>query len=124
MSRAGLDSSQDEVAAVGAGGLSGAPLGRRALEVLARLRRALGPGPVLVSVGGIATADDAWERITHGATLLELYTGFVYEGPLVCKRIHDGLAAKLREHGYESLHDAVGVAVDTGFHDESRTAPA
>jgi dihydroorotate dehydrogenase len=111
VSRAGLSTGAAEVEQVGAGGLSGAPLRRRALEVLVRLRAALGPDVVLVSVGGIADADDAWERITHGAALLELYTGFVYEGPLVAKRIHDGLARKLEEHGFATLGDAVGSAL-------------
>jgi dihydroorotate dehydrogenase len=119
VARSGLDSTAAEIEGVGAGGLSGPPLRKRARDVLVRLRRALGPGPILVSVGGVATVEDAWERITHGATLLELYTGFIYEGPLVAKRIHDGLAEKLREHGYASIQEAVGVAVDTSFHEDA-----
>jgi len=65
---------------------------------------------VLISVGGIETVDDAWERITAGASLLQGYTGFVYGGGLWAKRIHDGLARRLRENGFSSLAEAVGSA--------------
>jgi dihydroorotate dehydrogenase len=111
VARADLSSDAATVERIGAGGLSGAPLRPRALEVLVRLRAALGPDVVLVSVGGIADVEDAWERITHGAALLELYTGFVYEGPMVAKRIHDGLVRKLEQHGFATLRDAVGSAL-------------
>jgi dihydroorotate dehydrogenase len=63
---------------------------------------------VLISVGGIETADDAWERITAGATLLQGYTGFVYGGGLWAKHLHDGIAARLHADGFASLGDAVG----------------
>jgi len=65
---------------------------------------------VLISVGGIETADDAWDRITSGASLLQGYTGFIYGGGLWAKHIHDGLARKLHEGGFTSLADAVGSA--------------
>ena len=65
----------------GAGGLSGAPLRPRALAVLRRLRARVGDRLVLIAVGGIETADDAWERIRAGATLVQAYTGFIYGGP-------------------------------------------
>ena len=64
----------------------------------------------LISVGGIETADDAWDRITAGASLLQGYTGFIYGGPLWPKHIHDGIASRLRENGFASLSDAVGSA--------------
>ena len=64
----------------------------------------------LISVGGIETADDAWDRITAGASLLQGYTGFIYGGVLWPKHIHDGIARRLRENGFASLHDAVGSA--------------
>lgn len=94
----------------GAGGISGPPVARRSAEVLRRLYRRVGDRLVLISVGGIETADDAWERITSGASLLQGYTGFIYGGGLWAKHIHDGLARKLREGGFESLADAVGSA--------------
>ena len=81
-SRDHLASDPAQVAAIGAGGLSGAPLGERALQVLSRLHARTSGRVVLVAVGGIETADDAWERITAGATLVQGYTGFVYGGPL------------------------------------------
>jgi dihydroorotate dehydrogenase len=79
-----------------AGGLSGAPLKQRSLDVLKRLRSQVGDRLVLVSVGGIETVDDAWDRIQAGATLLQGYTGLIYGGPLWPYRIHRGLAARLR----------------------------
>ena len=63
-----------------------------------------------ISVGGIETADDAWERIISGASLLQGYTGFVYGGGLWAKHIHDGLARRLHDGGFASLADAVGSA--------------
>jgi dihydroorotate dehydrogenase len=95
---------------LGDGGISGPPLASRAVEVLRRLYGRVGGELVLVSVGGIETADDAWERITAGASLLQGYTGFVYGGGLWAKHIHDGLARRLHEGGYSSLADAVGSA--------------
>jgi dihydroorotate dehydrogenase len=96
---------------LGSGGISGPPVARRAAEILRRLYRRVGDRLVLVSVGGIETADDAWDRITSGASLLQGYTGFVYGGGLWAKRIHDGIARRLHEGGFESLADAVGSAV-------------
>jgi dihydroorotate dehydrogenase len=98
------------VDALGPGGISGAPVARRSAEVLRRLYRRVGGQLVLISVGGIETADDAWERITAGASLLQGYTGFVYGGGLWAKHIHDGLARRLHERGFASLSDAVGSA--------------
>jgi dihydroorotate dehydrogenase len=98
------------VAELGAGGVSGAPVAQRSAEVLRRLYQRVGDRLVLISVGGIETADDAWERITAGASLLQGYTGFVYGGGLWAKHIHDGLAQRLHDGGFESLADAVGSA--------------
>lgn len=108
VSRAGLRT--PGVDALGAGGISGPPVARRAVEVLRRLHARVGDRLVLISVGGIETADDAWERITAGASLLQGYTGFIYGGGLWPKRIHDGIARRLREGGFATLSDAVGSA--------------
>lgn len=78
------------------GGLSGAPLRARSLEVLRRLRERTGDRMVLISVGGIETADDAWERLQAGATLVQAYTGLIYGGPSWPRRINRDLAARLR----------------------------
>jgi dihydroorotate dehydrogenase len=83
---------------------------RRAVEVLRRLYARAGDSLVLISVGGIETADDAWERITAGASLLQAYTGFIYGGGLWPKHIHDGIARRLHDRGFASLGDAVGSA--------------
>ncbi len=82
ISRDGLVSGADAVERVGAGGLSGAPLRRRSLEVLRLLRGRLDAGTTVISVGGISTAADARERLDAGATLLQAYTAFIYEGAL------------------------------------------
>jgi dihydroorotate dehydrogenase len=112
ISRAGLATAEDEVAALGAGGLSGAPLKQRALAVLSRLRARLGDRMVLIAVGGIETGDDAWQRIRAGATLVQAYTGFVYGGPGWPHRIHRELAAKLRAANLSSIEQAIGADAD------------
>jgi dihydroorotate dehydrogenase len=95
---------------LGAGGISGPPLAPRAIAVLRRLYGRVGGRLAIVSVGGIETADDAWDRITAGAALLQGYTGFVYGGGLWPKRIHDGIARRLRDGGFAALTEAVGSA--------------
>ncbi|MHC9294887.1 quinone-dependent dihydroorotate dehydrogenase [Mycobacterium sp. LTG2003] len=97
-------------AELGSGGVSGRPVARRSAEVLRRLYGRVGDKLVLISVGGIETADDAWDRITSGASLLQGYTGFIYGGGLWAKDIHDGIAERLRRGGFASLADAVGSA--------------
>jgi dihydroorotate dehydrogenase len=96
-SRTGLASPAAEVAAAGAGGLSGPPLRARSLEVLRRLHARTGDRLVLIAAGGIETPDDAWERLRAGATLVQAYTGFVYGGPLWPRRMHAGLARRLAQ---------------------------
>jgi dihydroorotate dehydrogenase len=78
------------------GGISGAPLKARSLAVLERLRARAGDGLVLISVGGIEDAEDAWARLRAGATLVQAYTGFVYGGPGWARRVNRDLAAKMR----------------------------
>jgi len=95
---------------LGAGGISGPPVGRRATDVLRRLYGRVGDRLVLISVGGIETTDDAWERITAGASLLQGYTGFIYGGGLWAKHIHDGIARRLHQGGFASVAEAVGSA--------------
>ncbi|MDI3313867.1 MAG: quinone-dependent dihydroorotate dehydrogenase [Mycobacterium sp.] len=95
---------------LGPGGVSGPPLAPRATAVLRRLHRRVGDRLTLISVGGIETPDDAWERITSGASLLQGYTGFVYGGALWAKHIHDGIARRLHDGGFASLSEAVGSA--------------
>jgi dihydroorotate dehydrogenase len=90
------------------GGLSGAPLRQRALEVLRRLRATAGPALPLIGVGGIDSPEAAWERITAGATLVQLYTGWIYGGPALVPRILQGLSRQLDRHGLAHMGAAVG----------------
>jgi dihydroorotate dehydrogenase len=62
----------------------------------------------LIAAGGIASADDAWERIRAGASLVQLYSAMIYEGPGIARRIAGGLADKLAEHDFASISEAVG----------------
>ena len=91
ISRDGLASTQEQVSAAGAGGLSGAPLTGRAEKVMRLLRERVGDTITLVGVGGITTAEDARARLDAGADLLQGYTAFVYEGPGWPRRILKGL---------------------------------
>ena len=111
IARTGLATAAEDVEAIGAGGLSGAPLKARALDVLRRLRARVGAQLVLVAVGGIESGEDAWARIRAGATLVQAYTGFIYGGPLWPRRVQRQLAAKLRAHGLSSIEQAIGADV-------------
>ena len=95
---------------LGEGGVSGPPLAERSLDVLRRLYARVGDRLVLISVGGIETTDDAWQRITAGASLVQGYTGFIYGGGLWAKRIQDGIANRLHDGGFRSMAEAVGSA--------------
>jgi dihydroorotate dehydrogenase len=108
ISRAGLSMPADELAGIGAGGLSGAPLRARSLEVLRRLHARVGGRTVLIAAGGISTGDDAYQRIRAGATLVQGYTAFIYAGPFWPRRVHRELARRLKADGFRSLADAVG----------------
>ncbi|MFM1770572.1 MAG: hypothetical protein RJA22_3101 [Verrucomicrobiota bacterium] len=91
-----------------AGGLSGRPLRSRSTEVIRHLHRQTGGTLPLIGVGGIFTAEDAWEKICAGASLLQVYSGLVYEGPGVARAIVGGLSQRLAEHGFRTLAEAVG----------------
>jgi dihydroorotate dehydrogenase len=91
-----------------AGGLSGAPLRELAQQRLRDFRQATGGAVPLVGVGGIASADDAWARIRAGASLVQLYSAMVYEGPGIARRITRGLEALMRQGGFGSIAEAVG----------------
>ena len=93
------------------GGLSGAPLRDAADNMCRRLFSHLGPRIPIIGVGGIFTPDDAYERIRAGASLVQVYTALVYEGPGIVRRIVAGLSDRLRRDGFASVADAVGVDV-------------
>ncbi|BDD82693.1 dihydroorotate dehydrogenase (quinone) [Tsukamurella pulmonis] len=109
ISREGLSTPAAEVEAIGAGGLSGLPVKARSLEVLRRLAARVGDDLVLISVGGIDSADDVYERIRAGASLVQVYTQFIYGGPAWTRSVHKELAARLRADGFASISEAVGV---------------
>lgn len=91
IARTGLRATEPEVVAIGAGGLSGAPLKARSIEVLKLLKANLADGQVIVSVGGIETPEEAQERLNLGATLVQGYTGFIYAGPFWARKINSKL---------------------------------
>ncbi|MBD2483254.1 quinone-dependent dihydroorotate dehydrogenase [Planktothrix sp. FACHB-1365] len=91
-----------------AGGISGAPLKKRSTEVIRWIYQNTQGQLPIIGVGGIFTADDAWEKITAGACLIQVYTGWVYEGPGMVKRILEGLLQKLDQYGLKSISEAVG----------------
>jgi dihydroorotate dehydrogenase len=90
------------------GGLSGAPLKGPALERLRDFRKATGGALPLIGVGGIATAEDAWARIRAGASLVQVYSAMVYEGPGIARTLCQGLEALMRRDGFASIAEAVG----------------
>ena len=92
ISREGLTTPSSQIEKIGMGGLSGKPLTKRSTEVLQYLRNKLGADFPIISVGGIMSEQDALEKIQAGATLIQLYSGFIYEGPSLVKRINKQLA--------------------------------
>ncbi|MFE0379267.1 quinone-dependent dihydroorotate dehydrogenase [Streptomyces inhibens] len=108
IAREGLGLTSDPALIAETGGLSGAPLKERSLEVLRRLYARVGDKITLIGVGGIENAEDAWQRILAGATLVQGYSAFIYQGPFWCRALHKGLAARLRNSPYTTLADAVG----------------
>ncbi|HWY36914.1 MAG TPA: quinone-dependent dihydroorotate dehydrogenase, partial [Bacteroidia bacterium] len=91
ISRDGLVTGTEEVKAMGMGGLSGRPVAKRSTEVIKMLRAQLDKKYFIMGVGGIHSADDAMEKIKAGADVVQLYTGFIYEGPALVKRINKAL---------------------------------
>ncbi len=108
VTRDGLASAPVAVEAMGAGGLSGPPVAVKAMRALRTLYGVVGGRMTLISVGGIETGQDAWERICAGASLVQIYTSFVWGGPLTPKRIERTLRRKVRQKGLASIQDAIG----------------
>jgi dihydroorotate dehydrogenase len=107
-SRANLRTTAGEVATCGEGGLSGAPLRESATKMIANLYRLARGSLTIVGCGGVFNAEDAWEKICAGASLVQLYTGFVYQGFTVARDINEGLRRILDREGFKSLDEAVG----------------
>ena len=106
--REGLDSSVADIEACGEGGLSGLPLRVRSNQMIASLYKLTASEIPLIGVGGIFTAQDAWEKICAGASLVQLYTGFIYQGPGIVAEINKGLLEIIDREGFRSLDEAVG----------------
>jgi len=121
VSRDALERSADTAASIEGGGLSGAPLRARALQVIQRLYARSGDELTLISVGGIETGDEAWERILAGATLVQAHTGFIFGGPAWPRRVNRALARRVRDAGGSSIEAFVGAANGSAAHDGSRS---
>ena len=106
ISRDGLQTRN--VDAFGAGGLSGRPLAARSNEIISSIYRHSGGRLPVVGVGGIFTAQDAFDKIAAGACLVQAYTGFVYGGPQFARDLATNLRKLLQEHGFSGLDDAIG----------------
>lgn len=103
LSREGLQQSSDQ-----AGGLSGQPLRQRSTEVIRILRQAAGAALPIIGVGGVSSGQDAYDKIRAGASLVQLYTSFVYQGPGIARRINTELLALLDAEGYPHISAAIG----------------
>jgi dihydroorotate dehydrogenase len=93
-----------------AGGISGKPVRDRSTEVIRLIYRQTQGALPIVGVGGIFTAQDAWEKITAGASLVQVYTGWIYEGPGMAKRVMQGLVERLDQAGMQQITEAIGTA--------------
>ena len=108
VTRDGLRTNATRVAACGEGGLSGRPLKNVSTKMIAQLYELTEGRIPLIGVGGIFTAEDAWEKISAGASLVQLYTGFIYQGPNIAQQINEGLSRILALAGFANLDAAVG----------------
>ena len=108
ISRDNLRTDAKRIAACGEGGLSGRPLKDTSTRMIADLYELTRGRIPLIGVGGIFTAEDAWEKITAGASLVQLYTGFIYQGPRIAQQISEELAKILAREGFSNLDAAVG----------------
>ena len=123
ISRDGLATPAADVERLGAGGLSGAPLTARSREVVRRIHQRTGGAVPVIGVGGVMTLDDAWELFRAGASVVQVYTGFIYGGPLFVRALNRGLERRLREQGYGSISELVGAA-NREQDDAAAAAPA
>ena len=108
--RQGLKTSQIELARIGSGGLSGRPVAKRSTDVISTVYKAAKGRLAIIGVGGVFSAEDAFEKVAAGASLVQAYTGLVYGGPTFADRLNHGLYKLLQERGFTSLDSAVGSA--------------
>ena len=91
------------------GGLSGLPLKDQSTEMIRKIYKMTDGKVPIIGVGGIFNDEDAWEKITAGASLIQLYTGLVFEGPGIAKSIVNGLGRRVKKAGFESISEVVGI---------------
>ncbi len=108
ISRDGLATASSDIERIGAGGLSGLPLFPRALSVVKRARARLGPNACVIGAGGVNGTESALAMLRAGADLVQIYTSFIYEGPLLPRTILRGLARHMDVEGAKALADLVG----------------
>lgn len=106
--RSGLQTNGGTIEKIGKGGLSGKPIHQRAVERVRFAHKLLGGSKPIIGLGGVDSAESAYEFIRAGASLVELYTGLVYQGPRLCREILTGLAGLLERDGFSTLTEAVG----------------
>lgn len=100
-----LNTSRKALEEIGQGGLSGAPLTPKSLHIVKKIRKAVGPKKLIIGVGGINSFETALAMLQAGANLLQIYTGLIYEGPALVKRINKGLVHYIRKNELESIKD-------------------
>ena len=108
LSRSDLKTPTASVETIGNGGLSGGPLTARSRQIVGQLYDQLQGKIPVIGVGGIMSGEDAWQMIRAGASLVQIYTGFIYGGPATVRDINRYLAKQLHQHGFDSIADAVG----------------
>lgn len=106
--RENLETNGEQLAAIGSGGLSGRPLEARSTHLVRYLYRLTGGRVPIIGVGGIFSAEDAYRKVRAGASLVQLYTGLIYEGPMLIHEIKKGLVELLLRDGFERITDAIG----------------
>lgn len=95
---------------LGEGGISGSPLTKKSKEFLKYIYTKTQGKLAIISVGGVDSPAEVWERITLGANLVETYTGFIYQGPLFPYKVNKYLIKKLQEHNFKHISEAVGIS--------------
>lgn len=108
VSRSSLQTSEKKIDEYGQGGLSGAPLKKRSTDVIAKIYQLTSGSLPVIGVGGIFNAADAWEKIVAGSSLIQVYTGFIYEGPSIARQINEGLEKMVSAEGFKTFDEAVG----------------
>jgi dihydroorotate dehydrogenase len=108
IARTGLQTDAAQVERLGAGGISGAPLTNRALRLVSHIYRQTRGELPIIGVGGIMSGEDAWNMICAGASLVQVYTGFIYGGPLFASSLNRKISASLQRLGLDSIRNAIG----------------